>query len=883
MKYVFAFAFALLIVFTGNASILPVTSLADAGAGSLRQQVQTATAGDTLRITQNGVIMLNSVIFLDKNLVIQGIDTATQRISTQGSRAFSIAAQTQVVLEKLYFKGCQLTPMSADTLGGAILNRGNLLLRQCRFTHNTAIHGGAVGSTFHRTDSSKLRIIGCTFAYNQAFGDAARLIGGGAVCGVGFYPQDSVHIFLQDCIFHQNTSLTSAGGLAAFAQDGASGYIETHGCVFSENTAFFGGAWVSDCYNNGNFRLFIHNTSFVQNTSIDSLARGGGAVNMGGNGGGKVKAFYTNCTFSGNKSGFRGGGLESNGQQQSPVASIDSTFLNNCTFAYNTARYGGGIEIDFGTVLFPQNSLLAYNDADDLTQQFRGNMQTLGNNLVMQSPAVVNTKFVPAATDIVLKEPYLSDLTVAPNGQYYHLPRCNSPALNAASASAAATDIRGAARYGLPDIGASERNPALDIQVNTFAHDGFGSLRQAIAASCPYDTIDMRLLTGEIHLREEIAIPHALSIWGNPTQPLLLHGDDSVRIFTVLADTMQPIVFMKHLTFAHARPALYGGGAIRNNGGKIWVENCTFRDCSAQSGGAVASFGTFAQDSANSHFLNCTFARNTATALDGGAIDNRTIVQAATTTVVFCTFSENKAEEKGGAIANDVQNGLQVANCIIANNFAFNGGNDVYSSAGHLSKGITHNLLSDSAGSRFPAANLLLSASPQLNSLGWYDGPTETYQLLANSPAIDAGVVLFSGNTYDQRGQARIFGVAPDLGAYEYDPATRIETAANTIPPSVLFPTQGAAQTVWVRTFSDLPLRISVVTLQGKILWQRSYTPAEINLHAQDAVALCERGCISEVRFVADIPVDISFLSSNLYLIRLEQQEKPAVLKLTIE
>jgi hypothetical protein len=78
-----------------------------------------------------------------------------------------------------------------------------------------------------------------------------------------------------------------------------------------------------------------------------------------------------------------------------------------------------------------------------------------------------------------------------------------------------------------------------------------------------------------------------------------------------------------------------------------------------------------------------------------------------------------------------------------------------------------HNLSSDSS-CNFSAAGSLNNTDPKLAQLDNYGGPTPTMALLSGSPAIDGGGSPFPST--DQRGHARPFGPAPDIGAFESSP-----------------------------------------------------------------------------------------------------------------
>jgi hypothetical protein len=77
-----------------------------------------------------------------------------------------------------------------------------------------------------------------------------------------------------------------------------------------------------------------------------------------------------------------------------------------------------------------------------------------------------------------------------------------------------------------------------------------------------------------------------------------------------------------------------------------------------------------------------------------------------------------------------------------------------------------HNIVQASDGTitGMPVAN-----APRLAALADNAGPTQTIALQPTSPAIDAGDPCVANlPATDQRGYARIWGIAPDLGAYEY-------------------------------------------------------------------------------------------------------------------
>ncbi len=110
----------------------------DSGAGSLRDTIANASAGDTITFVPGlGTITLSSgELLLSKALTISGPATGTQTISGGGvSRVFEIAAGTQVALANLTITGGQ---SAAGADGGGILNGGNLTLSTSTVSGNSS-------------------------------------------------------------------------------------------------------------------------------------------------------------------------------------------------------------------------------------------------------------------------------------------------------------------------------------------------------------------------------------------------------------------------------------------------------------------------------------------------------------------------------------------------------------------------------------------------------------------------------------------------------------------------------------------------------------------------------------------------------------------------
>jgi hypothetical protein len=199
------------------------------------------------------------------------------------------------------------------------------------------------------------------------------------------------------------------------------------------------------------------------------------------------------------------------------------------------------------------------------------------------------------------------------------------------------------------------------------------------------------------------------------------------------------------------------GGAICNLG-TLAATNCTFMANSAAggqgagnvsqgatTGGNGAGGGLF--NSGTAILLNLTFASNNALGGPGG-----------NTLPPLSPGAEGSS--LGGAICNS--NGtINLYNTILA-----------YSASGSNCWGTVsdmgYNLGSDTSAG-FYAPGSLNNTDPKLGPLGNYGGPTLTLPLLAGSPAIDGGNTATAPAT-DQRGHARPYGAAADIGAFESSP-----------------------------------------------------------------------------------------------------------------
>jgi predicted outer membrane repeat protein len=359
-------------------------------------------------------------------------------------------------------------------------------------------------------------------------------------------------------------------------------------------------------------------------------------------------------------------------------------------------------------------------------------------------------------------------------------------------------------------------SPAAVIVVETVSDGAVGPLcplRNAIASAnadkalggCDAgngpDVIDMRGLSGlpdTIDLVSSLpAIAEDLEILGPGADRLAVNGGDAHGLFVV-----QPGVTLAVSDLAITRGlAASAGGAFDVGAGAILtLVDCEVEGNAAPEGGGIASSGGVVE------VYGSSFADNMASGGSGGAIALRGATLAATDS----TFSGNHASTSGGAIAAWTDGGASSAklnSVTLAENAATQGG-ALFVDTGSLVT-LTHALLTagpsggicagavtsagynltDDASCGFALLTDLRVADARIGALGDHGGPTLTHDLMAGSPAIDAGADVCVGAdgfvlTADQRGEPRrtdgdgLPGFECDIGAVEAVPEPGAATLA---------------------------------------------------------------------------------------------------------
>ncbi|MBI4717070.1 MAG: hypothetical protein HY763_04640 [Planctomycetes bacterium] len=263
----------------------------------------------------------------------------------------SAGADASAVLD-----GCTVRGGNGEsTGGGGMSGSGSPALRNCTFTDNFAVGGGAI----HSEGSASAPVIeDCRFVGNRAWA-------GGAI-----YNILSAHPTLNGCEFSNNTAVAfGAWGGAMYNANGATPTVTD--CTFIANSAeSYGGAIYNvagspalvGCYFDGNSAVGTGGAVYSTSESAPTVSGCAFVANhatLGGALGSEHSApLVTNCTFDSNTAN-EGGALY---HYKWPWIAGNPRFID-CTFALNSAvQFGGAVfnddyvRAEFTGCLFDQNA-----------------------------------------------------------------------------------------------------------------------------------------------------------------------------------------------------------------------------------------------------------------------------------------------------------------------------------------------------------------------------------------------------------------------------------------------------------------------------------------------------------------------------------------------
>jgi parallel beta-helix repeat protein len=417
-----------------NAATFTVTSLADNGAGTLRQAIVDANgaAGADVITFQAGltgtITLTTGQLELYDSVDIQGPGESVITVSgNNASRVFYLYNSSTTIDVRI----ADLTVTGGNqNIGGGIVDFDeNLTLENVTITENAASFdgGGLWADGFNMT----LILRETTITGNVAGDD-----------GGGIYIEDTGGAMLiEDSVISGNEANTRGGGIYLYDPDDS---ITIRNTTISGNTAgFMGGAIYLYSFDSG--ELIIEGSTISGNTA----AAGGGLALYSPDHGLTIE----NSTISGNEAtAGPGGGVYIYGLY---YASTNS--MNFVTIANNSSTYGGGIALYSGDLPI-SNSIIADNTVDDLATGLDGQFTVSYTLIETPGTAVIND-----GGGNLTGDPQLGALADNGGPTETQRPALTSTVINAADPTFVpppATDQRGEARVigGRADMGALEIN-----------------------------------------------------------------------------------------------------------------------------------------------------------------------------------------------------------------------------------------------------------------------------------------------------------------------------------------------------------------------------------------------------------------------------------------
>lgn len=389
-------------------ALVPVLNNDDSGAGSLRDAIASAQAGDTIDLTgRSGSITLASELVIDKNLTVAGPGAQELKISgNEATRVFRIASGATATIADV-----TVTAGGGVSAGGGILNAGSLTLNRINLIGNAASReGGGISN-----NGPSLVMTDCTVKDNDVVASGTYAQGGGLYSYVGA----GSTLLVTGCTFSGN-SISATGDEYHFI------HSQGGGARVGGTTA----ATFTNCTFSGNT---VHATMTGSMGMGDARASGGGfsASNQG-------PTTLLNCTITNNAASVT---AEEDYMADASMggayfSGLASTVITNCIIAGNTAPAYPDIYNYPNTTTVTATLIGNGSGAQGFTHGVNGNQVGIPGSPIDPMLAALSNNGGHTSTHALLP---------------------GSPAIGAADLlSAPSVDQRGYTRAGAPDMGALE-------------------------------------------------------------------------------------------------------------------------------------------------------------------------------------------------------------------------------------------------------------------------------------------------------------------------------------------------------------------------------------------------------------------------------------------
>lgn len=470
-----------------DASVLVVTSTADAGAGTLRDALAAANPGDTISIATPGDYLVTSAeLTVSKDVSIEGSGPAVRIVGDGNNRVFNVTA-ANVTLSGMTVTGGGVSEALAE--GGGIANAtGTLVLRNVTVKGNSARNspsGGIPQGGGVYNNSGTLQIIDSTISGNTV---SIAPGGGGIPEGGGISNAAGSVSIIRSTISGNTASIAEPGGVPEGGGiESSGGQLAIVDSTVGGNTAIGG-----SIAQGGGIAAFFTTTTLTRTTVSGNAASESGASTISDGGGilqFKGSLTLVNSTIAANTAAgeaSEGGGVE---VEETTLETTNTTIASNV--ASGPKGLGGNLLVTRESTVKPQNTIVAGGTAaagPNCAVMPKSAIQSQGHNLDS-----LNDCGFTAAGDIVNTDPLLGPL--ADNGGITQTMALapSSPANDvAASAACPPTDQRGALRPAGAgcDIGAFElatpsatSGPASAVATTSATLNGLGANPDLAGAS----------------------------------------------------------------------------------------------------------------------------------------------------------------------------------------------------------------------------------------------------------------------------------------------------------------------------------------------------------------------------------------------------------------
>jgi hypothetical protein len=445
-------ALALPLAGAADASVVTVTNMADAGAGSLRAALLAANPGDTISIPTPGDYLVTSAeLVVSKDVSIEGSGPAVRIVGDGNNRVFNVTANN-ATLSGLTVTGGGL--LGGTAAGGGILNgAGTLQLRNVSVTGNTVTSesGGVPEGGGVSNKNGTLEVVDSTIGGNTVQVNPG---GGGIPAGGGLASSEGTVRISRSTISGNTASIAKPGGAPA------GGGIETsRGSLTITDSIVRGNKAIGGSVaQGGGVTAFFTTTALTRTTlavnaaiesGVSTVSQGGGILQF------KGSLSLVNSTVSANTASAEkseGAGVE---VEETSAEATNSTIASN--EALGTGGLGGNLLVTREATITLQNTIVAGGTATtgpNCAVAAKSALKSQGNNLDS-----LNDCGFAAVGDLAGTDPLLAALNENGGPTETMALAATSPAIDAAaSAACPPTDQRGVLRPAGAgcDIGAFE-------------------------------------------------------------------------------------------------------------------------------------------------------------------------------------------------------------------------------------------------------------------------------------------------------------------------------------------------------------------------------------------------------------------------------------------